>query len=113
EILYYGYGLSFPSQETGVTQGYTDLRPGMVLRWIAEPYQTVTQSSSLQWSNGYVGGPVVDYDVGSFIDSSGAITTGTDAFIGQLVAGGAMTVNPPPSHVSTQQAGGIADAADM
>ncbi len=113
EILYYGYGLSFPSQETGVTQGYTDLRPGMVLRVIAEPYQTVTQSSSLQWSNGYVGGPVVDYDVGSFIDSSGAITTGTDTFIGQLVAGGAMTVNPPPSHVSTQQAGGIADAADM
>ncbi|WP_395787825.1 hypothetical protein [Aquimonas sp.] len=113
EILYYGYGLSFPSQETGVSQGYADLRPGMVLRVIAAPYQTVTQSSSLQWSNGYVGGSVVDYDVGSFIDSSGSITTGTDAFVGQLVAGGALTVNPPPSHTSTQQEGGIADAADM
>lgn len=113
ETLYYGFGLSFPSQETGVTQGYADLRPGMVLRVIAEPYQTVTQSSSLQWSNGYVGGPAVDYDVSSFVDSSGAISTGTDAFIGQLVAGGAMVVNPPPSHVPTQQEGGIADAADM
>lgn len=113
ELLYYAYGLSFPSLATGDTLGYADLRPGMVLRVIADPYQTVTESSSLQWSNGYVGGPAVDYEVGSFVDTAGATTTGTDSFIGQLVAGGAMTVLPPPSHASTQQAGGIADAADL
>jgi hypothetical protein len=113
EILYYGYGLSFPSPDTGDTIGYADLRPGMVLRVAADPYQTLTESSSLRWSSGYVAGPVVDYDVGSFIDSAGATTTGYDSFIGQLVAGGALTVSPPPNHPETQQAGGVADAADL
>jgi hypothetical protein len=113
EILYYGYGLSFPSPDTGDTIGYADLRPGMVLRVAADPYQTLTESSSLRWSTGYVGGPVTDYDVGGFVDSAGMITTGYDSFIGQLVAGGALTVPPPPSHTETQQAGGVADAADL
>lgn len=113
EILYYGYGLSFPSPDTGDTIGYADLRPGMVLRVAADPYQTLTENSSLRWSTGYVGGPVTDYDVGGFIDSAGAITTGYDSFIGQLVAGGALAVSPPPSHTETQQAGGVADAADL
>jgi trimeric autotransporter adhesin len=113
EILYYGYGLSFPSPDTGDTIGYADLRPGMVLRVAADPFQTITESSALRWSTGYVGGPVIDYDVGGFIDSAGATTTGYDSFIGQLVAGGALTVPPPPSHPETQQAGGVADAADL
>ena len=113
ETLYYGYGLSFPSPDTGDTIGYADLRPGMVLRVAVDPYQTITESSSLRWSTGYVGGPVTDYDVGTFVDSAGAITTGYDSFIGQLVAGGALTVLPPPSQPQTQQAGGVADAADL
>jgi hypothetical protein len=112
ETLYYAFGLSFPSAVTGDTLGSCDLRPGMVLRVIAEPYQSMTQNSGLQWSNGYVGGAAVDYDVQSFIDTSGNITTGFDSFVAQLVAGGAMTVNPPPEHASTQQQGGIGDAAD-
>jgi hypothetical protein len=111
ETLYYGYGLSFPSPDTGDTIGYADLRPGMVLRVAADPYQTITENPSLRWSTGYVGGPVTDYDVGAFIDSTGATTTGYDSFIGQLVAGGALTVPPPPRQ--TQQAGGVADAADL
>jgi len=114
EILYYGFGLSFPSADTGATLGSVDLRPGMVLRVAASPYQAISQSSSaLRWSNGYVAGPVVDYEVGQFVDSSGNITTGWDSFIGQLVGGGALSVNPPPSHDTTQQMGGVADVADL
>lgn len=114
ETLYYGFGLSFPSPDTGATLGSVDLRPGMILRVAASPYQAVSQSSSaLRWSNGYVAGPVVDYEVSQFIDSSGTISTGWDSFIGQLVGGGALSVSPPPSHDTTQQMGGVADAADL
>ncbi|MBB4284584.1 hypothetical protein [Roseospira goensis] len=114
EVLYYGYGLTVPSADTGATLGSVDLRPGMVLRVAASPYQAISESSSaLRWSNGYVAGPVVDYEVGQFIDSAGGITTGWDSFFGQLVAGGALSVNPPPSHDTTEQMGGVADAADL
>jgi len=114
ESLYYGFGLSFPSIATGVTLGSVDLRPGMILRVAASPFQTISSSSSdLKWSNGYVAGPTVDYAVGQFVDSSGVISTGWDSFIGQLVSGGALSVNPPPSHATTQQMGGVADAADL
>lgn len=114
ESLYYAFGLAFPSPASGATLGSVDLRPGMILRVAASPYQAISQSSSaLRWSNGYVAGPVVDYEVGQFVDSSGSISTGWDSFIGQLVSGGALTVNPPPSHDTTQQMGGVADAADL
>lgn len=114
ESLYYAFGLSFPSPTTGVTLGSVDLRPGMILRVAASPFQAISQTSSdLKWSNGYVAGPTVDYTVGQFVDSSGSISTGWDSFVGQLVSGGALSVNPPPSHDSTQQMGGVADAADL
>ncbi|GLO12421.1 hypothetical protein PPUJ20028_10020 [Pseudomonas putida] len=114
ESLYYAFGLSFPSPDTGATLGSVDLRPGMILRVAASPFQTLSQSTSdLKWSNGYVTGPTVDYPVGQFVDSSGGISTGWDSFIGQLVSGGALSVNPPPSHDTTQQMGGVADAADL
>lgn len=114
ESLYYAFGLTFPSPATGATLGSVDLRPGMILRVAASPYQAISQSSSaLRWSNGYVTGPVVEYEVGQFVDSSGSISTGWDSFVGQLVSGGALTVNPPPSHDTTQQMGGVADAADL
>jgi hypothetical protein len=114
ESLYYGFGLSFPSLDTGVTLGSVDLRPGMILRVAASPFQTISSTASdLKWSNGYVAGSTVDYEVGQFVDSSGAISTGWDSFIGQLVSGNALSVNPPPAHDSTQQMGGVADAADL
>ena len=114
ESLYYGFGLAFPSPDTGATLGSVDLRPGMILRVAASPFQTISSTASdLKWSNGYVAGPTVDYPVGQFVDSSGSISTGWDSFIGQLVSGGALSVNPPPSHDSTQQMGGVADAADL
>ncbi|MHA6195681.1 fibronectin type III domain-containing protein [Pseudomonas wadenswilerensis] len=113
ESLYYAFGLSFPSSASGATLGSVDLRPGMILRVAASPFQTISQSSSLPWSNGYVAGPLVDYEVGQFVDSSGNISTGWDSFIGQLVSGGALSVNAPPSHSTTEQMGGVADAADL
>lgn len=111
ETLYYGYGLNFPG--VGAGSAWFDLRPGMVLRVVADPYQALTESSTLKWSTGYGGGPTQDYDLGGFIDSSGTWNVGFDSFIGQLVAGGALTVSPPPFHAETQQEGGIADAADL
>lgn len=114
ESLYYAFGLSLPSPDTGATLGSVDLRPGMILRVAASPFQTLSSTASdLKWSNGYVAGPTVDYPVGQFVDSSGSISTGWDAFVGQLVSGGALSVNPPPAHDSTQQMGGVADAADL
>lgn len=111
ETLYYAYGLNFPG--AGAGSASVDLRPGMVLRVAVDTYQALTGSSSLQWSTGYTGGSVLEYDVGSFIDTSGNWNLGFDNFIGQLVAAGALTVSPPPFHESTQQEAGIADAADL
>lgn len=111
ETLYYAYGLTFPG--AGAGSAYADLRPGMVLRVAAEGYQAITETSTLKWSSGYVAGPVVDYDVGGFTDTAGNWTVGYDSFIGQLVAGAALSVSPPPFHAQTQQEGGVADAADL
>jgi hypothetical protein len=111
ETLYYAYGLTFPG--SGAGSAYADLRPGMVLRVAADGYQAFTESSTLKWSSGYVAGPVVDYDIGGFTDTAGNWTVGYDSFIGQLVAGGALSVPPPPFHAQTQQEGGVADAADL
>ncbi|MNJ46041.1 hypothetical protein D3C77_411610 [compost metagenome] len=113
ETLYYGFGLSFPSAELGVTLGSVDLRPGMILRVSASPHQAISASAALRQSNGYIDGPMAVYEIGQFVDSSGNITTGWDSFVGQLVAGGALSVNPPPAHATAQQMGGVADAADL
>lgn len=111
ESLYYAFGLTFPSSTN--TLSSVDLRPGMVLRVAASPYQAISQSSSLPWSNGYVAAATVDYEVGQFVDSSGNISTGWDAFFGQLVSGGALSVSPPQYHATTDQMAGVADAADL
>lgn len=111
ELLYYAYGLTFPGENVGTA--YTDLRPGMVLRVAVDTYQALTESSNLRWSTGYTGGSVLEYDIGGFTDTAGNWNVGYDSFIGQLVAGGALTVTPPPFNAPTQQEGGVADAADL
>jgi trimeric autotransporter adhesin len=115
ELLYYNYGLSFPDPTAGITLGSVDLRPGMVLRIAASPFQmvpgqTVTANS---WLDGFVGGPVLDYDFGSTIANSGNWGTGFDAFISQLVMNGALQVATPQFNRSNNQGPGAADVTDL
>jgi|GEM_PF-2043275 len=112
ETLYYSYGLAFPNPAAGVTYGYADLRPGMVLRVVFNDYMAVGGSSTQQWLNGYVGGSQIDYDVGSYLSNAGW-ALGFDAFIAQLVANGALSVGAPPTHPSLELEGGSAEAADL
>lgn len=113
EQLYYNFGLTFPG--AGVPQASVDLRPGMVLRVVPNPYQTVPQpqgSSQGSWLSGYAGAACIDYDVGSLVSANGAWSTGFDTFIGQLVGNGALHVDPPMATDSGQEMG-VAEAADL
>ncbi|MGV8894031.1 MAG: hypothetical protein ACOH2K_14020 [Burkholderiaceae bacterium] len=111
EQLYYNFGLTFPG--SGITLGSVDLRPGMVLRVVINPYQSVPGQSGTPWLSGYVGGSVIDYDIGSFTTSTGSWNVGFDAFIGQLIAGAALTVLPPSTNSVSGTEQGIAEAADL
>ena len=111
EQLYYNFGLNFPG--AGVPQGYVDLRPGMVLRVVPNPYQTVPGQTQGSWLSGYVGSASIDYPVGSLLSANGAWSAGFDSFIGQLVGNGALSVNPPASNPSSGLQQGIAEAADL
>ncbi|MFZ2405626.1 MAG: hypothetical protein WAW41_10850, partial [Methylobacter sp.] len=113
EVLYYNYGFTYPDVSAGITLGSADLRPGMVLRVAINPFQTVAGQSVSSWLNGFVGGSVIDYAIGSFTGNSGAWNVGFDAFIGQLVANGALSVDAPTLNVSTNQQMGSAEAADL
>lgn len=112
ETLYYSYGLAFPNPSAGIVYGTADLRPGMVLRVVFNDYMAVGGTNTQQWLNGYVGGSLIDYDVGSYLSSAGW-ALGFDAFIAQLVANGALSVTAPPTHPSLQLEGGMAEAADL
>jgi hypothetical protein len=112
ETLYYSYGLAFPNPSADIVYGSADLRPGMVLRVVFNDYMAVGGTNTQQWLNGYVGGSLIDYDVGSYLSSAGW-AVGFDAFIAQLVANGALSVTAPPTHPSLQLEGGMAEAADL
>jgi hypothetical protein len=111
EQLYYNFGLNFPG--AGVSQGYVDLRPGMLLRVVPNPYQTVPGQTQGSWLSGYVGSASIDYPIGSLLSANGAWSAGFDSFIGQLVNNGALSVNPPSANPSTGQEQGVAEAADL
>lgn len=111
EQLYYNFGLTFPG--VGVSQAYVDLRPGMVLRVVPNPYQTVPGQTQGSWLSGYVGSAFVDYDVGSTVSANGAWSAGFDSFIGQLVGNGALSVAAPVANPSGGLEQGIAEAADL
>ncbi|MGZ8158002.1 MAG: hypothetical protein ACXWT4_04250 [Methylobacter sp.] len=113
EVLYYNYGFTYPDVSAGITLGSADLRPGMVLRVAINPFQTVTGQSVSSWLNGFVGGSVIDYNIGSFTSNSGAWNVGFDAFIGQLVANGALIVDAPDASTSNNMQMGSAEAADL
>jgi hypothetical protein len=111
ETLYYSYGLSTPV----ATQGWVDLRPGMVLRVAFSSFDLTAVSGAPPWSSGYAGGTVLDYEIGDHAGADGSWLVGFDAFIDWLVTQGALTVpapQKPPTTGGTTQSGG-ADAADL
>jgi hypothetical protein len=111
EQLYYNFGLTFPG--VGASQGYVDLRPGMVLRVVPNPYQNVPGQTQGSWLSGYAGSACIDYDIGSVVSANGAWSAGFDNFIAQLVGNGALNVLPPQANPSAGVEQGVAEAADL
>jgi hypothetical protein len=110
ETLYYSYGLS--------SRGWVDLRPGMVLRVSFSSFDLTAVSGAPQWSSGYAGGTVVDYDIGDYVSADGTgWLVGFDAFVDWLVSQEALSVPAPLVGTALDrgdiaQSGG-ADAADL
>lgn len=105
ETLFYAYGLDLAA-------GCADLRPGMVLRVVVNDYLDLGANVASPWLNGFIGGGVLDYDVGSYL-AAGSWLVGFDAFLAQLAAAGALVPGAPPADPLARQAAGIAEAADL
>lgn len=103
ETLYYACGFD-------VGNACVELRPGIILRASFADYSAISGDPNAQWTNGWVGGPYVDYDVGSYL-SAGARKVGFEAFISNLVAAGLLSVSTPAFSGSNED--GSADAADL
>ena len=101
ETLYYAAGLDASARTV-------DLRPGLVLRVTPASYLTVAQST--EWTNGYVGGPGFELEVGGYLDK-GQWQNGFDAFIARLASAGAIDV--PGPYTAGRNQSGIAAAADL
>lgn len=114
ELLYYNFGLSFPDANAGISLGSVDLRPGMILRVAINPYQMLPGQQVSSWNNGFLGGPEIDYEVGSLLNNQGNLwSVGFDSFIGQLVANGGLMVSPPAINRANSQEAGVGEAADL
>ncbi len=109
EQLYYNFGLS--TVPTGLSAGYIDLRPGMILRVSTGDYMNTGQNTPPIWLNGYVGASVVDFEIGSYTAGT-AWFVGFDSFLSALSTQGALTVSTPASSTSPTQAG-LAGAVDL
>lgn len=108
ETLYYAYG--FNTDPTA--GGSIDLRPGLVLRVSADPYQYVNNAGSGSADNAFTGGATLDLDIASYL-ASGAWKLGFDSFFAQLVAADALTVTAPKFDTSSFAEQPVADAADL
>jgi len=109
ETLYYAYGFD-------ATTRWVDLRPGITLRVLADPYLNVPGTSSMPLLNGWMGGAAMDFEVQSYTVVDSVRRTlgwqiGLDAFIARMAATGALTVTVP--RVSGDTQGGFGDAADF
>jgi hypothetical protein len=102
ETLYYAAGFDASTRTV-------DLRPGLVLR--VAPANFLTVAMSAEWTNGYVGGPVFEFDVGGYLDYAGQWRNGFDPFIARLAAAGALDV--PGPYAAGRNQSGIASAADL
>src|SRR5580704_9523657 len=99
ETLLYSYGF------TGIS-GWTDLRPGMVLRVEYESYQTMGAATPDQaMLNGFITSAVAQYQITRSAKNAEGFTT-LDAFIGLLTGLGGTKVTPPPVTLRKQAGGG-------
>lgn len=103
ETLYYACGFD-------VQNACAELRPGIILRASFADYSAINADPNAQWTNGWIGGSFVDYDVGSYL-SAGARKVGFEAFISTLVTAGLLEVSDPAFTGSNED--GSADAADL
>jgi hypothetical protein len=107
ESLFLAYGMDGGSSAA-------DLRPGMVLRVGVSTLQSSSFADNQQLLNGYSGGPVLEYDIGSFLDATGKWSIGFDSFIGELVSQNLLSVEAPEEGTKKwNQQSGVADAADL
>src|SRR6202035_4800182 len=99
ETLLYSYGFTGKS-------GWTDLRPGMVLRVEYESYQTMGAATPDQaMLNGFITSAVAQYQITRSAKNAEGFTT-LDAFIGLLTGLGGTKVTPPPVTLRKQAGGG-------
>lgn len=111
ETLFVEYGLTGPNSAINQAYGSFDLRPGMLLRVLSPGYLNLDPDLSGQYLNGFAAGSSVDYEIG--VDRSNGWRPSLDAFFGQLLALGAISVAPQPSSPGGTTQGGVADAADL
>jgi hypothetical protein len=109
ETLYYAYGFD-------ATARCVDLRPGITLRVLADPYLNVPGTTSTPLLNGWIGAAAMDFEVQSYtvvdtIRRTLGWLVGLDAFIARMAATGALNVTVP--RVSGDTQGGFGDAADF
>jgi N-acetylneuraminic acid mutarotase len=98
ETLLYAYGFNGSS-------GFSDLRPGMVLRVEYESYQTMGAATPNQAElNGFISTAVAEYQITRSASNATGFTA-LDAFIGWLTGQGGTAVTQPPV-TSLKQAGG-------
>lgn len=105
ETLLYGYGL-IPSQ------GYVDLKPGMMLRAEYQSYQYLGPgASNMALLDGYVTSATAEYEIGSYTDThSTSWLIGLDAFLSGVTASGSIIPAPDvTTNVGTSGGGGIID----
>lgn len=103
ETLYYGYGF-VPSE------GYIDLKPGMLLRVDFESYQYLGPDQPVSsYLNGFVNSSSAFYDVGSYVSSGDQWLTGFDAFLSLVTQSGSTVPTPQSKGSSTSGGGGIVD----
>ncbi len=99
ETLLYAYGFDGNS-------GWTDLKPGMVLRVEYESYQTMGGSTPDQaYLNGFITSAVAEYSITRSASNATGFTA-VDSFIGWLTALGGTTVTTPPVNNRKQAGGG-------
>ena len=99
ETLLYSYGFTGKS-------GWTDLRPGMVLRVEYESYQTMSAATPDQATlNGFITSAVAQYQITRSAKTAEGFTA-LDAFVGLLTGLGGTKVTPPPVTAGKQAGGG-------
>ncbi|MFL6162629.1 MAG: hypothetical protein ACJ74U_10390 [Jatrophihabitantaceae bacterium] len=105
ETLYYAYGLANPGSAV-------DLRPGMILRVGAPPFQAIPSTKPPTYAQGYAASATTDFEIDDYVQGT-AWLAGFDAFLSWLVANENLIVRDPAHSADWSVVSGAADAADL